>query len=991
MLFFCLICSIKILLLNHYNMNKIISLILSFAYIGITPLFAQKDQVSAEKWADSVYQTLSPEQRIAQLMVMRESSPNRIFLKETIDLINQYNIGAICLFQGEPNEQAMALNEFQRIAKTPIMVAIDGEMGLGMRMQTVKKFPDQLTMGAMNNKVLIYEIGKAMAEQCKRMGIHVDYAPVVDINNNAANPVIGYRSFGENIHKVAEYGVQIIKGMEENGVMASAKHFPGHGDVAVDSHHDLPVINKTFKQLDSLELYPFKKAIEAGAGSIMIGHLSIPSLDNRKNVASSISKKIVTDILKTQMNFRGITFTDALEMQGVAKFYPQGEIAAASLIAGNDMLCLPGDIDNSIAKIKQAIKQKKLTWDELEKKVKKVLAAKYHYGIANFQNIDTTNLTADLNKDVDRLRKAISEEAITAVRLQNKKLLSINHKKIAYIAMGVKANNTLGNLLKQNHSADIYNFEKQVNTRQYKDILNKINTTKYDEIIIGFHNYKKSPSGNFGIDESTIRLAEDISKINQNTLLMTFGNPYAIKNFCEWQNIISCYEDDNIFQTTAYNLLTGSIGAKGQLPVTVCSSLPYGTGLVHAAGNQQEPTTLKTGKKKDYDFSKIDSIANDGIGKGAFPGCNIIIAKDGEVIYNQSYGCLDEQKTQNVTPYTLYDLASVTKISATTVSIMKLYEEGKIELDKTLGHYLPLVKNSDKKDLTIRDILLHQAGLVSWIPFYKKTIDEKTGNPLRRLYRKHFRKRFSINVAKDLYLKNSYIPTMYNEILTSKLGPKDKYVYSDNDFIFLGKIVEALSGTSLDTYVKENFYTPLQMHSTTFNPLVNGVPLHMIAPTEKEEKFRKQTIRGYVHDPGAAMFGGIAGHAGLFSNGKDLAKLYLMLLNGGNWNGKKYLKKETIDSFTSYQSNISRRGLGFDKPEKERETRSDNYPAHHASPETFGHTGFTGTCVWADPKENLLFIFLSNRVHPDGQNPLLGRMEIRENIFDAIYEAIRKR
>ncbi len=970
-------------------MQKIIYLLILSIALQLNFSFAQKND-AAKKWADSVYKTLTPDQRIAQLMVMRESGPNGIYVKETIDLINKYNIGAICMFQGEPNDQAMALNEFQRIAKTPLMVAIDGEMGLGMRMKTVKKFPDQLTMGAMNNKELVYEVGKAMAEQCKRMGIHVDYAPVIDINNNAANPVIGYRSFGENKYKVAEYGVQIIRGMEDNGVMASAKHYPGHGDVDVDSHHDLPVINKSFKQLDTLELYPFKKAIEANVGSIMIGHLSIPSLDSRKNVASSISKKVVTDLLKKQMGFKGITFTDALEMKGVAKFYPQGEISAESLIAGNDMLCLPGEIGNSLAKIHQAIRQRKLKWDDLEKRIKKVLEAKYHYGVADYRNIDTINLTADLNKDVDRLRKAVAEEAITAVKLANKNLLSVNNKKIAYVAMGSNANNTIGNLLAENFAADVHNVAMNIDGKTYTDLLLKLSDNTYDQIIIGFHDYKKSPAGNFGISASVIRLAEDIRKTNANTLLMTFGNPYAIKNFCEWENIISCYEDDEIFQNTAYELLLGKIGTKGQLPVTVCPALPYGTGIMYAATNPQGEVLPKVVPAAAYNFSKVDAIANDGIAKGAYPGCNVIVAKDGKIIYNQAYGYLDENKEKQVTPLTIYDLASVTKISATTVAIMKLYEEGKVGLDKTLGDYLPWVKNSDKSNITVRELLLHQGGLVSWIPFFRETIDEKTGDPLKELYRKHFGRKHHINVAKDLYLKDSYINTMYDKILSSKLGAKNKYVYSDNDFIFLGKIVEAVSGMNLDKYVKEHFYYPLEMFSTTFNPLVNGKPIDLIAPTEKEEKFRKQTIRGYVHDPGAAMFGGIAGHAGLFSNGEDLAKLYLMLLNGGSWNGRQFFKKETIDLFTSHQSNISRRGLGFDKPERIRKA-GDNYPAYRASEATFGHTGFTGTCVWADPKENLLFIFLSNRVHPNGQNPLLGRMDIRENIFDAIYEAIRKR
>lgn len=965
-------------------------LILSAIFVSIfifsNNSHAQNETLNrAKKWADSVYRSLKTDQRIAQLMVLRESGPangGTIFINEINKLIDKYNIGAICLFQGEPADQADALNQFQKRAKTPLMVAIDGEMGLGMRMKTVKKFPDQLTMGAMNNKDIVYEVGKAMGEQCLRMGIHVNYAPVIDINNNAANPVIGYRSFGQDKYKVAEYGIQIAKGMEDLGVMACAKHFPGHGDVSVDSHYDLPVINKTLQQLDTLELYPFKEIFKAGIGSVMIAHLSIPTIESTPNLASSLSPKFVTGLLREKMGYTGISFTDALEMQGVAKFFPQGEIAAQSLIAGNDMLCLPGDIDQSIKKIKQAIRQKKLNWNELEQRIKKVLIAKYIYNAVHQPVIDKTNIVEDLNKDVDRLRAAVAEEAITTVVLDNKQLLKLSNKKIAYVAIGQTSTNTIAQLLQSNNKADIYNVGMSNTQQSNNNLLQKIASKNYDEVIVGIHSYSKSPSANFGISNEAITLTNNIKDQFTNTLLLTFGNPYAIKNFCNWNNIISVYEDDEIFQQAAYKVLSGEKGTKGSLPVTVCERFNYGTGLTI--------NPIKNIQNTVYNFSKVDSIANEGIEKGAYPGCRVLVAKNGKIIYNKSYGYLDKDKTNKVTDISIYDLASVTKISATTISIMKLYEEGKIDLNKTLGDYLSYTKKSDKGNLKIKDILLHQAGLVSWIPFYKATIDEKTGDPLRKYYSHSYNRRHRVVVAKDLYLKNNYPDEMMEIILKSKLGPQNKYVYSDNDFIFLGKIVEALTGQSLDQYTKENFYLPLEMYSTTFNPLQNGKSIDLIAPTEKEKIFRKQVIHGYVHDPGAAMFGGIAGHAGLFSNAEDLSQLYRMLLNGGEWNGRRFFKKETIDLFTSYQSSVSRRGLGFDKPERVRKA-DDNYPAYAASPSTFGHTGFTGTCVWADPEEDLLYIFLSNRVHPDGQNPILGKQDIREKILDAIYEQIRKR
>ena len=342
---------------------------------------------------------------------------------------------------------------------------------------------------------------------------------------------------------------------------------------------------------------------------------------------------------------------------------------------------------------------------------------------------------------------------------------------------------------------------------------------------------------------------------------------------------------------------------------------------------------------------------------------------------------------QAVTTETVYDMASVTKICATTLSIMKLYDEGKIDLNKTLGDYLPWVKASNKEKLTIENILLHQAGLVSYIPFYKELMDS-TGKPKKGFFATIPSDSFSIFVAQNMYMHTSWRDTMYKRIIESPLGKTSNYIYSDNDFIFLGKLVEALSGLTLNDYVKKEFYTPLGLTTATFLPK-NSLPTNRIAPTEEEKYFRLQLLSGTVHDPGAAMFGGVAGHAGLFSNAYDIAVLMQMLLNGGTFNGKKYLNKETINLFTTYQSTISRRGYGFDKPEKDNATKVEPYPCLSASAKTFGHTGFTGTCTWADPEKKLIYVFLSNRVNTEGgDNKKLLNMNVRPKIHEAIYKAL---
>lgn len=954
--------------------------------------FAQlprQDSIAAQKWVNQTYKKLSRRQKIAQLMVLRLSERRGkevvFFDKEVEAAMNKYNIGSVCLFQGTASQQARVLNHLQSVAKTPLLVCIDGETGVGMRFNDVKPFPDQLTIGATNDAAIAYHVGEAMAAQCRRAGIQVNYAPVVDINNNPNNPVINFRSFGEDKYKVALFGTQIMQGMQNGGIMACAKHFPGHGDVAVDSHFDLPVINKSIAQLDSLELYPFRTLIKHNVGSMMVAHLFIPAIDTTRNQATSLSKKNVTGLLRDDLQFKGLTFTDALEMRGVAKFYPQGEAAVQSLIAGNDMLCLPGDVKGSIKKIRKAIRHDKLSWDDINTKVKKVLLAKYNLGLDTIKAIDTLNIAADLNKDIIAEKKEIYANAITLLSWQDSSMLSLKTKnKIAYLGLGLSEANHFANQVKTEFKADCYYLSYQDDSLKADGLLKQLSS--YDAIIVGLHKYAKYPVKNFGISNTAVRVLNAV-QLKPNTVALAFGNPYAIKNMIGARNLVACYEDDSLMHEVAINLLAGMLTAKGKLPVTV-GPYQYSSGIIT---NNYLPVVQANEASLDSSLLKrIDTIANNAIQKGATPGCVVLVAKNGKVGFLKAYGHLDYDHNDAVTPQTVYDLASVTKISATNVSVMKLYEEGKLDISKTLGDYLPWTRSTDKAALKLSDVLLHQAGLISFIPFYRETIDVKTGKPKAGYYQKQPDNLFSVRVAEDMYLRHDWLDTIKKRIVNSKLGQANKYVYSDNDFIFLGKVVEQITGMPLDAYVRQTFYLPLGMTSTTFKPLEHE-PINLIAPTENEKTFRLQHLQGDVHDPGAAMFGGVAGHAGLFSNAYDLAKLYQLLLNGGELNGVKLFKKETIDFFTAYHSTISRRGMGFDKPEKDNATRKEPYPTLSASPLTFGHTGFTGIGVWADPKYNLLYIFMSNRVNPDGgDNNKLSTLNVRSDIQETVYQAMFK-
>lgn len=964
-------------------MRKILLLLSLFV-----TLHSLAQQNSASRWVDSVFKTLSPDEQLAQLMVVRlseKTATGYVYYDSLVmELVKKYNVGGICLFQGGPVLQATTINKLQAASKTPIMMCIDGEWGLGMRYDSVLPLPRQMMLGAMQDPRIMFQYGKIVGNQCKRAGIQVNYAPVMDVNNNPDNPVINDRSFGEDKYKVAEFGIQYMKGMQEVGVMACAKHFPGHGDVSVDSHKDLPVINKSRKQLDSLELYPFREIFKAGVGSVMIAHLSIPAIDSTPNKPTSISYKNVTELMRNNLGYQGLTFTDALGMQGVNKFYPNGAASVESLVAGNDMLCLPNDIPQAIARIKMAIDSGRLSWSDIEAHCKKVLLAKYQYGLSKWQSVNIDNLAADLNSNVPFMRKLVAEEALTVLRKTDNFFFPLKEgeKEVLYVSIGTNTDNAFARRMRTDYNADVIYFDYRQNDLKNAATISAIKK-KYKKVVIGIHNYSRTPANNFNISKAAVDL---VTQLQQKTKAITFvfGNPYAIKNWCQAKNLIACYEDDSIIHNVAIDLLQGKIGAKGKLPVTVCEKFKFGAGINYDALAPLDPSKLTLDTRK---LSFIDAIAEDAIVKGAAPGAVVLVAKDGKIAYYKTYGSFSYDKAEPVTTESIYDMASVTKICATTISVMKLYDQGKLDLKKKLGDYLPWVKGTNKEHLTIENILLHQAGLVAYIPFYRETIDA-SGVPLPGFYSAVKNDSFGIRVAKNLYMRTDWRDTIYKRILQSPLGKANRYIYSDNDFIFLGRIVEAISGLSLDEYVKKEFYKPMGLTTAGFKP-AKQFPLSRIAPTEQEKFFRQQLLRGDVHDPGAAMFGGVAGHAGLFSNAYDLAVIMQMLLNGGIINGKRYLQKETVELFTAYHSSISRRGYGFDKPEKDNHIRPDPYPCYTASPLTFGHTGFTGTCVWADPTYNLVFVFLSNRVNPEGgDNRKLLTMNVRTNIQEAIYKAM---
>ena len=964
-------------------------------FSGILMLFLlQTNAQEGIRWVDSIMKSLSPDEKIAQLIMVRLSSIDLktrtiSYFDTTVERdIRKYNIGGICLFQGPPVKQVSLVNYFQSIAKTPILMAIDGENGVGMRVDSVTPLPKMMMLGALKDSSIVYRYGKWVAEQCRQMGLQVNFAPVADVNNNPDNPVINDRSFGENKYTVAKLATQYMLGMKDAGIMGSAKHFPGHGDVAVDSHLDLPVINKSRSALDTLELYPFKKLFEAGIESAMVGHLYIPSIDSSSKRASSISEKYVTGLLKNELGFSGLTFTDALEMKGVSAAFPDGAAGVESLIAGNDMLCLPGEVGTVIQKVKNAIAAKRITWETIDKHVKKVLEAKYNHGLANWKPVSTVNLLNRLNEQSDELKKEIAEKAITLGRLKDHSAFPLNSsssgsnssKKIMLIDYARNKNTAFSLLMRKYYNADVLLIDNS-SSSIYGDSLFQL-AQNYDQVLFAIHELPRYPANNFNMSKTVVELFNRIAQVKSSNLFI-FGNPYAAKSFCNLNNILLCYDDDPITHLAAAKMLKGEISPQGILPVTVCENMPAGTGIQTTINVGPSASTVQ--EKTTTAVKRIDSIINKAIALKAAPGMALLVVKDNRIILEKTYGNLSYAGNEKVSQETVYDMASVTKICATTLSVMKLYDEGKLDLNKTLGDYISWTRNTNKSGLKIKDILLHEAGLKAWIPFYKEIADSVTQKALPGYFSRLRSEQFSVKVDDSLYMRTAWRDTMFSRILTSPLEKNKTYVYSDNDFIFLGEIVKAISGLSLDEFAWKHFYAPLGLRSTGFNPS-RYISKKTIAPTEQDPYFRERLVQGYVHDPGAAMFGGVSGHAGLFSNAYETAVLMTMVMNGGTLNGKRLLSDSTIKLFTAYQSEISRRGLGFDKPEKDNMSRKVPYPAKAVSSATFGHTGFTGTCTWADPEKGIVFVLLANRVHPAATNTFL-ELNVRGKVMEEIFTA----
>ena len=987
-------------------MNYIKSFLLGLlAFVFISQLSAQDAE---SRWVDSVYNSLTVEQRVGQLICMRANLPDKPFDENVAKYIKKYNIGGVCFFRADAEAQVKKTNEWQAMAQTPLMVSIDAEWGLAMRVNKTLAYPYQMTLGAINDDQLIYEMGQQVAEQCQRMGIHVNFAPVVDVNSNAANPVIGMRSFGENPDNVGKKGAAYALGMQSKGLITSMKHFPGHGNTSSDSHLTLPTVTRTMDEVRDIELAPFRYMIDHGVNGAMVGHLYFPAIEKVKNTSSSLSRGVVTDLLKEEMNFKGLIFTDGLDMKGVSEKVRQDSVPYVAFMAGNDVLILPTDVPFAIKTIKAAAERNPKAATRLEESCKKILRYKYRAGLNNYKASSTENLMTDLKKKAyTELRQQLYDEAITMLRNDNQVIPLANNKKVAVVTIGNTKNDVNNGLIERGYSTTSFVVEKDKMATKSAEWLKELE--RFDLVVVSIEKTNMFANKNYGINDATVNFFNRLVAQND-VILNLFACPYALDMFRinnSVKGVVIGYQDEVPAVNAVVKLLSGELEPHGTLPVSV-TKFKCGDGIVvnlpvkenrfvpskevpvKAVPQPEQPVEsemegMAKVPKLDKKFARrMDSVAKSGITRGAYPGCQVVAMKDGVVVYDTCFGTFTYGGGHKVQPDDLYDLASCTKIFASTLAIMKLYDDGLIDLNMPMSSFFPYLKNKAFGNLKLIDIMTHQAGLKAWIPFYKLTIDEN--GPMAEFYSNEMDENHKLRVAENLYIVNDYPDRILDSVTKTKLGKK-KYLYSDMGFYFMPKIVKHLTNQNIEDYLNEKFYYPMNLSHICYQPL-NHFTRDQIAPTENDTVFRMQQLWGDVHDQAAAMFGGVAGHAGLFGNAHDLAAIMQMFLNGGTYHGKRYLKPETIRYFTKAHfaaSNENRRGIGFDKLPLNK--KGGSTASKLGSMRGYGHTGFTGTFVWNDPENGLVIVFLSNRVCPNADANQLMRLNIRSNLHDILYEA----
>jgi len=935
------------------------------------------DLKAQKKWVNKQLKAMDLDQKIGQLfMVAAFTKPDKDNTRKISEHIENYHIGGVIFSKGSPYKQAKFTNRFQDRSRTPLLIGMDAEWGLAMRLDSTYAFPYNLTLGAIQDNDLVRKIGKQIGKHNRRLGVHINFAPVLDINTNPKNPIIGNRSFGEDKFNVTQKASALMKGMQDAGILTCGKHFPGHGDTDADSHKTLPTVDYDRDRVERIELYPYKELIPNGLNAVMVAHLNMPKMTGKNGLPTSLSKKMVHNGLKKELGFSGLIISDAMNMKGVTNFNSDQPSIVKAFQAGIDILLIPDDLPKNFTQIKTAIKNGIISERRLDYSVRKILFAKYKAGLNENVKVDQKNLTKDLNTSYNEaLTYQAFAEAATLVKndLGSIPFQSIN-KKTGLLLLG-----TTDTTVFENEIAEYETVEKL----SAENVAQNINSLEnYDRVIISYHQDTSTPWYDHRLSNSAIELIDKISTITS-VVFVNFSSPYALsglKSTLSVNAILNLYQNNRIAQKVAASILYGGRRSKGKLPVSVSRAFPEGSGVKSQhLGRLYEDMPQNAGLNVRK-LAKVDSLVNLAIEEEQAPGVQMLIAKSRKIVYRKNFGHFRYDQKKPVTDSTLYDLASLTKILSTLPVVMHLYEHDQLNFETTIGELLTQYKESNKEDINLKRMLSHYARLKDWIPFYRSTLDDR-----EKYYREESSDSFSIKLTDKLYLRSDYKDSIQQRIIESPLNDSLVYDYSDLPFYMLKDYIEQHFDESLAEVADRLFYQPLGNELMLFHPL-EKYNSSLIAPSYVDDTWREQEIQGIVQDQGAAMLGGVGGHAGLFANARNVAKMMQLYLNGGQYGGKRYFNESTINAFNTcyYCEEDVRRGLGFDKPQLD-----DVGPTCGCiSMSSFGHSGYTGAYTWADPEEDLIYVFLTNRTYPDIDNDKLVKENTRTEIQQQIYEAL---
>jgi beta-glucosidase-like glycosyl hydrolase/CubicO group peptidase (beta-lactamase class C family) len=929
-------------------------------------------RLSQEEWIDSVLTTMTLEEKVGQLFMVAATghyvaADGEEFVQMR-SLVRDRRIGGIMLSQSDVYEAAVMLNALQAEARIPLLVSGDFESGMALRVRRSTVFPGAMAIAATRDPDLAFRAGYATALEARAIGVHQNFAPVADINTNPLNPVINTRSFSDNGWLVDVMASAYLRGTNDGGVISTVKHFPGHGDTRTDSHLDLPVLPFNRARLDTLELAPFRGAIEAGVKSVMVAHLAVPAIGGSSRIPTSLLPEAIDTLLRRDLGFTGLVVTDALEMRGVMRGYSTALSSVMAVKAGADVVLMPADEETAYAAVMRAARSGEIPAQRVDESVRRILAAKYWVGLDRQRTAPLDSIPFRVaTREHRALARDIARRAVTLTRNEHQVLplvKGIDGRVAVLVLTDAEDNRTDINRPGPRYTTEapgtyfVQQLQRRIGPVQVRrltpsssrgDLEAAVAQAKASRlVIVPVILRMRITSDSVRLPESLEGFLGDLATVKSPVVALLFGNPYALPSFSAFPAVLCAYGDAEPLMEAAVEALMGEIDVGGKLPVRISDRYAMGAGLPLRQSVLRLADRSTTERDAEA-FRAVDEIVRAAIADSAFPAAQVAVVHRSALVYNKAFGTFTyEPASRDIDLTTMFDLASLSKVIGTTTAVMKLYDEGRIGLDDPVSRYLPAFAEGEKAAITVRHLLTHRAGFPPFRQFWK----------------------FCATPA-------AMIDSAFATPLVSP--PGDSTIYSDIGFITLGKVVEAVSGTTLDAFLQKEFFGPLDLRGTMYNPPSSLVD--RIAPTEVDTSWRKRLVRGEVHDENADFLGGVSGHAGLFSTSKDLAVLMTMIMQRGAYGGRRYLGEATIDLFTRNPAPGTRL-LGWDV-----KSPSGSSAGSLFGPSSFGHTGFTGTSIWVDPDRELCVILLTNRVHPTRANTKISG--VRPAVHDAVVRAIQ--